>query len=309
MGKFITGKELEEAVYNIIWEAENTLMIVSPYIKLDDYFKELFNKHKNNPHIHLKIIFGKNESEVKKSMSMDDFEFFKNFLNVSIIHAPNLHAKYYGNEKMGVITSINLYDYSFKNNIEFGVFSKQSIFNKFTQNADNDAWNECYELAEKSDVVFIKRPIYQTKKILVNLGKTFVKSEVLHDNTDFFYSYRGRLNQKDNVLLSEFPSELELGSLKTERPDREVIKKETKPRFNKIEKAVKTPIQTKGYCIRRGVEISYNPNRPFSDAAWETWQQFRNSDYPENYCHKTGEKSFGNTSKRNPILEKNIEID
>ena len=307
MGKFITGKELEEAVYDIIWEAENTLMIVSPYIKLGNYFKELFNKHKNNPSIHLKIIFGKNENEVKKSMNKNDFEFFKNFLNVSIIHAPNLHAKYYGNEKMGVITSINLYDYSFKNNIEFGVFSKQSIFNKFTQNADNDAWYECCELAENSDVVFIKRPIYQTKKIIFNLGKTYVKSEVLHDNTDEFYSFRSKFDKKENVRLSEFPSELELGSLKTERPDREVIDAVENSKYKKIIKTVKVSVQTEGYCIRTGDKIRFNPNRPFSNVAWETWQQFRNSDYPENYCHRTGEKSFGHTSKRNPILEKNID--
>ena len=30
--KFITGKELEEAIYDIIWKAEEKLLIVSPYI-------------------------------------------------------------------------------------------------------------------------------------------------------------------------------------------------------------------------------------------------------------------------------------
>ena len=35
MSKFITGKELEDAVYNIIWDAQDTLLIVSPYIKLE----------------------------------------------------------------------------------------------------------------------------------------------------------------------------------------------------------------------------------------------------------------------------------
>ena len=38
MAKFITGKELEDAVYSIIWDAEQTLMIVSPFVKLDNYF-------------------------------------------------------------------------------------------------------------------------------------------------------------------------------------------------------------------------------------------------------------------------------
>lgn len=86
-------------------------MIVS-HIKLDGFFKELIEKHKNNPKVHLLFFFGKNENDAKKSMSKNDFYFFTKFLNVSIIYVPNLHAKYYGNEKKGVNTSINFYDYS-----------------------------------------------------------------------------------------------------------------------------------------------------------------------------------------------------
>src|SRR5690554_5227279 len=136
MSKFVTGKELEDAIYNIIWDAKDILMIVSPYIKLDDYFQELFNRHVNDPKIHILLVFGKNEKDVKRSLNKTDFDFFKKFPNVSIVYTPNLHAKYYGNESQGVITSINLYDYSFKNNIEFGVFSKQSILNRFSTSAD-----------------------------------------------------------------------------------------------------------------------------------------------------------------------------
>lgn len=53
MSKSLTGKELEDSICDIIWEAKNILMIVSPYIRLDDYFKELIEKHKNNPKVHL----------------------------------------------------------------------------------------------------------------------------------------------------------------------------------------------------------------------------------------------------------------
>ncbi|WP_206077614.1 hypothetical protein [Pontibacter sp. SGAir0037] len=74
MSKFITGKELEDAVYNIIWEAKRDLMIVSPYIKLVDYFKNLFEKHLNNPRLHINIIFGKHEGQVSKSFSITDLD-------------------------------------------------------------------------------------------------------------------------------------------------------------------------------------------------------------------------------------------
>lgn len=280
MSKFITGRDLEDAIYNIIWETESQLVIVSPFIKLDDYFKELFNKHENNPKIHLVLVFGKNEKAVRKSMSKADFDYFKKFLNVSIIYVPNLHAKYYGNEHQGVITSINLYDYSFKNNIEFGVYSQQSILDRFKTSADNDAWNECMEIAHNGEVVFIKRPVFETKKMIINLGKNYVKSDILFDSTDKFYGIM--INKKSkNKKLEDFPEELELGSKPEIRPEREI---------------------EQGFCIRSGKKIKFNPKQPMNRESWKIWNEYGNEDFPEKYCHKTGKVSNGKTSMRKPIL-------
>ncbi len=287
MNKFITGKELEDAIYNTIWDTESHLLIVSPFIKLDKYFKELFDKHENNPNIHLTLVFGKNEKAVQKSMSRADFEYFKKFLNVSIIYVPNLHAKYYGNEKQGVITSINLYDYSFKNNIEFGVYSEQSILDRFKQSTDNEAWNKSLEIAENNEVVFIKRPVFETKKLIINLGKNYIKSDILFDSTDKFYGY-SRNKQSVNKRLSDFPTELVLGSKSEIRPEREIEEK--------IEQ---------GFCIRTGKKIKFNPNQPMSKDAWMKWYEYENENFPENYCHKTGKKSYGRTSMHKPILTRN----
>lgn len=285
MSKFLTGKELEDAVYNIIWETENILMIVSPYIKLDEYFKKLFDKHENNPKIHLLLVFGKNEKAVEKSMSKSDFDYFKKFLNVSIIYVPNLHAKYYGNEKKGVITSINLYDYSFKNNIEFGVFSQQSILDRFKNSADNEAWDKCMNIAESNEVVFIKRPVFENKKMIINFGKNYIKSDVLFDSTDKFYgSLKTQKTEKKKLL--DFPDELELGSTDiNERPERELEE-----------------IQSNGFCIRSGKKIKFNPKQPMTRESWKIWNEYGNVDFPEKYCHKTGKPSNGRTSMKNPIL-------
>jgi len=284
MSKFITGKDLEDAIYNIIWETENQLVIVSPFIKLDDYFKELFDKHENNPKIHLVLVFGKNEKAVRKSMSKADFDYFKKFLNVSIIYVPNLHAKYYGNEHQGVITSINLYDYSFKNNIEFGVYSQQSILDRFKPSADNDAWNECMEIAHNGEVVFIKRPVFETKKMIINLGKNYVKSDILFDSTDKFYGFM-KNKKSENKKLDDFPDELELGSKPDIRPEREIEKK--------IEH---------GFCIRSGKKIKFNPKQPMTKESWKIWNEYGNEDFPEKYCHKTGKASNGKTTMRKPIM-------
>ncbi len=62
----------------------------------------------------------------------------------------------------GVITSINLHDYSFTNNIEFGVSTENKLINnilpQFSTNIDKDAWETSMAIAEDNEAVFIKRP-------------------------------------------------------------------------------------------------------------------------------------------------------
>lgn len=310
MNKFITGKELEDAIYDIIWDAKQTLLIVSPYVKLDNYFKKLFDNHKDNSKVHLLLVFGKNETAVSKSLSKDDFDFFKKFPFVSIIYVPNLHAKYYGNEQKGIVTSINLYDYSFANNIEFGVYTEQKALNTFTDqftgNPDKDAWNKCIDIAGHNDAIFIKRPVYE--KGFLGLSKNYIKSEVLLDYTDHFYTRKAAnyIQRK----LDEFDDELELGSSHGVRPlrdDTEIKKPETKQNRYEAPKEpyIKHPqkgIQY-GYCIRTGEQIPFNPSQPLSKLAWRTWNEYANVDFPEKYCHRTGKLSYGKTSMRNPVLK------
>ena len=285
MTKFITGQNLTDTVYEIIWKAEKNLLIVSPFIKLDDYFKKLFDNNIINPKIHILIVFGKNQNELSRSLSNSDFDYFKRFLNVSIVYVPNLHAKYYANESKGVITSINLYDFSFRNNIEYGVYYEKNLLNKLKSDADDSAWAISYDLAEKGEVIFIKRPVYQKKFLSSILGKNYVQSNVLHDTTEKFYGTWNNNKSYPTKRLQDFDDEVILGS--------------TSKQKNRPEREENVKI---GYCIRTGKKIPYNIEKPYSNYAYTTWKQFKNEDYPEKYCHKTGKESFGKTSMRRPIL-------
>jgi len=60
-----------------------------------------------------------------------------------------------------------------------------------------------------------------------------------------------------------------------------------------------------GFCIRTGVPIAFDIHRPFSYAAFKKWEEHKNDDYPEKFCHFSGEPSSGETSMRKPILVKN----
>jgi hypothetical protein len=292
MSKFVTGKQLESVISDIIWDAKEILIIVSPFIKLDIYFKKLFDNHVNNPSLHILIIFGKNENKIQKSLTNEDFEYFKKFLNISIIYISNLHAKYFGNEKKGVITSINLYDYSFLNNIEFGVFTEQSMLSKFSDSHEDEAWAYSLKIANEGDAIFIKRPVYEIHKGIISSSSHYVKSDIKLDLTENFYSVRKMLkigekpNSNQKYKLSDFDEFYEIGKSISKRPEREEI----------------VPKQEFGYCIRSGIKIPFNINQPMSKSAWLIWNEYNNYDYPETYCHKTGVRSYGKTSMRKPIL-------
>lgn len=60
-----------------------------------------------------------------------------------------------------------------------------------------------------------------------------------------------------------------------------------------------------GYCIRTGVKIPFNIERPFSVEAYKKWNEYGDKDYKEKFCHFSGEPSNGETSFNHPILKKN----
>jgi phosphatidylserine/phosphatidylglycerophosphate/cardiolipin synthase-like enzyme len=72
------------------------------------------------------------------------------------------------------------------------------------------------------------------------------------------------------------------------------------------EKTVKKKTETgKGFCIRTGISIPFNVEKPLSLEAYKKWNEYGDADYPEKYCHFSGEPSDGETSVNKPIMKKN----
>lgn len=67
----------------------------------------------------------------------------------------------------------------------------------------------------------------------------------------------------------------------------------------------KDDLKESGFCIRTGMPIPFNVAKPMSNDAYKLWSKFGNPDYPEKYCHFSGELSNGETSLNKPILKKN----
>jgi hypothetical protein len=65
------------------------------------------------------------------------------------------------------------------------------------------------------------------------------------------------------------------------------------------------PNSSTGYCIRTGVKIPFNLEKPMSYEAYKSWSKYSDAEYAEKYCHFSGEPSNGETCLSKPILKKN----
>ncbi len=273
MAKFLTGSALNAALDRILESATQLIMLISPYIKLHERTKESLLNHLNNPNVGIVIVFGKNEDDITKSLSPDDLRFFIQFLNIEIRYESRLHAKYYSNESEAIITSMNLYGYSQNNNIEAGILLKQSILGNVIgdNNIDYDAYQYFQKVIDNAVPIYIKVPIFDRGLAGTGLNKKYISSEVRTNRLNEFFV--GFNTNQESAIRPKLPK------LPIEKPQ--------------------------GYCIRSGVAIRFNPKQPLSQDAYKSWAKFSNPDYPEKYCHFSGEASNGETCVAKPILYKN----
>jgi PLD-like domain len=271
MAEFVKGNQLNAELEKIFENAKEQLVLISPFIKLHSRFIDALKSKKNAHKLNIVVVFGKNENNLSESFSKSEFNFLKEFPNIEIKYESRLHAKYYANESTALLSSMNLYEYSQNNNIEFGILTKSSILglgtltgNLLGDKIDDDSYKYFNQVIDNSELMFKKAPVF-SKGII---SKKYSHSEVEVDK------------------LSE---------------------KLTKKAYNSkpSKKAHPKKKETMGYCIRTGVKIPFNPDRPLSDKAFKSWSKFKDKDYAEKYCHYSGESSNGETYFGKPILKKN----
>ena len=280
MAKFYTGNELNTAIEALFEDAQEQLILISPYIKLHDRFVSVLKTKKDNPKLKITIVFGKNDEDYSKSLRSEDFSFFKEFPNVEIKYEKRLHAKYYANESKAIITSMNLYSYSQDNNIEAGVLMVRNLLGSLAsslmdeETIDKTSSKYFDRVIEQSDCLFKKVPQYES----ANLGfsKRYKESTIETDKLGEHFEGKQTTSQfKINSGKITSNNSTQSNSLPT------------------------------GYCIRTGVPIPFNVEKPLSYDAYKAWSKTNNKDLPEKFCHFSGEDSKGETSVSKPILKKN----
>lgn len=127
MAEFLTTSGTSHYIEQIIIDAKDKLFLVSPYLKLS---KTLYERLKDASmrKVPITIVYGKDELNNAQWSSLNDLP------TIRVLYMDNLHAKCYFNEKQMVITSMNMYEFSEKNNREMGLLihadSDPSIYAK-----------------------------------------------------------------------------------------------------------------------------------------------------------------------------------
>ncbi|WP_436659724.1 phospholipase D family protein [Acinetobacter sp. P1(2025)] len=144
MAKFLNTSATNYYLEELIKNAKERVILISPFLKLNDRIKELL-EDKNRLKIDIRIIYGKSE------LQPEEITWLKSQDYIRTSFCKNLHAKCYLNEFSCIITSLNLYEFSQVNNNEMGIFvNRDSDVDLYL-----DTYNEAQRLIRVSDEIRI----------------------------------------------------------------------------------------------------------------------------------------------------------
>ncbi len=113
MAKFLTTTEITSELEKIIRGAREQLIIMSPYLKVNQRLKDLL-EDKNRFKLDIRVVYGKNE------LRLEENNWLESLTSIRTSFRQHLHAKCYINEDKALVSSMNLYEFSQQNNDEMG---------------------------------------------------------------------------------------------------------------------------------------------------------------------------------------------
>ena len=134
MAKFLNTSGTNFFLEELIKNAKERLILISPYLRLNDRIKELL-EDKDRLKIDIRIVYGKSD------LHPDEIKWMQKLDYVRVSFCKNLHAKCYINESECIISSLNLYEFSQVNNYEMGILVRKY--------EDNEVFKDAYEEAQR----------------------------------------------------------------------------------------------------------------------------------------------------------------
>jgi phosphatidylserine/phosphatidylglycerophosphate/cardiolipin synthase-like enzyme len=144
MAEFLTTHGTAFQIENVIAGAKTRLTLVSPFLKLSKTLTERLQDAARRG-VKITIVFGKEELGREQELTLT------RLADASFYFLSNLHAKCYFNEDRMVITSMNMYEFSEKNNREMGLLLLAG------ETAYEDALREVESIIAASQARFVAR--------------------------------------------------------------------------------------------------------------------------------------------------------
>ena len=130
MAKFLTTTGVSYQLEEIIKNAKERLVLISPFLRVNERVKELL-EDKDRLKIDVRVIYGKNELQPEEN------NWLESMTSIRTSFCKNLHAKCYLNENAALLTSMNLYEFSQVNNNEMGLL--------VSKEEERELYEEIYE--------------------------------------------------------------------------------------------------------------------------------------------------------------------
>lgn len=114
MADFLTTNGTTTCIEELITKAKSRIILISPYLKWSQIlFERLVEADRRG--VKIVIVFGKEELRAEQRRKIEQLE------HLSLYYYENLHAKCYFNEQQLVVSSMNLHEFSERNNREMSV--------------------------------------------------------------------------------------------------------------------------------------------------------------------------------------------
>ena len=133
MAEFLDTTAISHKIETLLKSARERVVLISPYFKLRERIRQLVEDASRRG-IAVHIVYGKRER-------CEEIERLKEIDGVQITFCRNVHAKCYLNEQFGIVTSLNLYDFSEAKNQETGIL--------FNRASDPEVFRQALEEVER----------------------------------------------------------------------------------------------------------------------------------------------------------------
>jgi len=201
MAKFLNTSATNYFLEELIKGAKDRLILISPFLKLNDRMKELL-ADKNRLKIDVRIVYGKSE------LQLEEINWLKELTYIRTSFCKNLHAKCYLNEEFCIITSLNLYEFSQVNNNEMGVLIQRA--------EDAELYKDSYEEAQ--------RIIRISDEVRISLERVASETEAKPETEDSGGKLTSsKLAQKLGMKTNEFIEKLVFSGFLEARDERHYL--------------------------------------------------------------------------------------